>query len=371
MLIFALLILVIVFLNYVIGCKDKYLKICCVLILLVMCFRDETVGVDTGNYLLLYRQQEIGDFIHNIIRVFDVRHWLSEPLWYVYLGVLRALHVSGRIFLCITSCFLVYSVYWFIKHYSDDYMIALITYIMIGNFLMNMSGLRQSIAMAIVTFSFYFLYGKKPVRFCVTVLVAALFHVSAFIFMPAYLILWNMKIRSPVLILGISTAFGIVASNVFFPLVTRLGIASSYLDKYSEIGINTNPLLVLFYFALGAFIVFIYRVSGRKVSAIIYDSKMLKRNMERSQEWIFGSMFLLFGIALSIWIVSMQNTMVSRLSYYYMLPLPVIISNAVNLTGNVENRRFLVIVCFAMEIVFFIFSLHDSGIGNYRFFWQG
>jgi len=108
---------------------------------------------------------------------------------------------------------------------------------------------------------------------------------------------------------------------------------------------------------LGSFFsIFIQYVAGESVD---YSSDSKNR---------LNIFFLVYGIALAIWILSVKNTIISRIAYYYMLPLPVILSNSVSLLKTDYNKKILTTCIITVELLFFITTAKGQGFGDYKFF---
>ena len=103
----------------------------------------------------------------------------------------------------------------FIKKYSDNYLISLFTFVTLGVMPMMLSALRQSIALAIVFYAYTFLFERKSIQYFSLVFLAAGFHVSAYIMIPAYFILPIFRKRKSSIVFWVSTIAGFFGVSFF------------------------------------------------------------------------------------------------------------------------------------------------------------
>lgn len=133
------------------------------------------------------------------------------------------------------------SIYLLISRYSSNVYISFIVIISIGSLGFALSGLRQTMAFAVLMLSFKFLKNKKIFKFACMVLLASLFHSTAIIFLLAYP-LYHLKLRPRNLIL-LSLGCIVVIINARF-LIARFisfirtdDVYNSYIDKESSLTI--------------------------------------------------------------------------------------------------------------------------------------
>ena len=338
----------------------RYLKVVCFIIWILMCLRDESVGVDIRNYFNLYEfDVQYSSVMNHIVDLFNVKMLLNENLWYITLAIFRKLYISPRLFLCIVSGWLVYSFYWFAKRYAKNYLIAIITFLTIGVFPMYMSGLRQAIAMGVVTFSYKYIQEKKIIPFIFLIIVATGFHASAMAFLPCYFVvsfLEKLNIKRPVVTIMGTGIVGVILSGSILNILSLVGLSQRY-QEYLTMNLGTNIVLIILYYAVAVICIFMQYVAG--------ESLNYSKNDDMKCLSIF---FLVYGIALAIWILSVKNAIISRIAYYYMLPLPIILSNSMSLFKLDFNEKIVTICIIVIELLFFIATARGQGYGNYKFF---
>ncbi len=113
----------------------------------------------------------------------------------------------------ITSLLLFTSFHRYINKYK---FFALLVYFSFVYFILDMSGVRQAIAVNIFLYSIRFIYEKKLFKFLILIIAACFFHSSAMIGIIAYWI-FNKKISSAFIIT--STLFGLIIIALKIPLM--------------------------------------------------------------------------------------------------------------------------------------------------------
>lgn len=237
--------------------------------------------------------------------------------------------------------------YSIIKRYSPDIFLSLVIYMYTVLMIYDLNGLRQGLAISILFQAIPFTIERKPIKFVIILIIASMFHISALIFAPFYLLgkikLSNKQIfyiLAPLILLG--HLFGIIvqSSNFFqsFLAVERFLHYSIYTtDQYQNLEngfLNTALLQRLF-----VFLSFLYYYDRIQVKEEI---KCLLRNG--------------YFISILIFIVfSFSSEFSARLGFYYkaleIFMIPMIAS------GPSEPRERL-----GLSIIFTIFGL----IGAYR-----
>ncbi len=173
-------------------------------------------GNDYQNYVNLFQRATFSKFIDYSI---NEGNSIVEPGW-IFLNFLfkpigfEALVVFTSLLYCI--CYYVFFVRYVPKNY---YWLAMLIFIFDPTFLLiQLSSMRQTIAVLIVILSLKYIYSKKLAIFLIYIIFASLFHKSALFVLPIYFLgTWNWKI------------------NKFFPIIISI--------FYVWILLNINSLL--------------------------------------------------------------------------------------------------------------------------------
>lgn len=351
---FVFLLIIILYPIYQRKYKKMYLVLILGVITLLFCLRDFSVGTDTRNYIDIYNNN-IAENINYIKKEFPSKSLLfSEPLFFLYCSFLQELGIDGRGFIVVTSIFMIGSMLQFIKKHSDNYLISLFTFVTLGVMPMMLSALRQSIALAIIFYAYTFLFERKSIQYFSLVFLAAGFHVSAYIMIPAYFILPIFRKRKSSIVFLVSTIAGFFGVSFFSIIISKLELGKRFVGYLDNNVVRTNPLLIILYLAIGLVYIFLnwgYYGEGKKNSTINHY------------------MFILYMVGVSIIIVSLQNTIISRFAVYYTLGMPILLGNVINRIGKARYRALITLMCICIEGMFFFYTTPSSvyGIANYAF----
>lgn len=166
--------------------------------------------------------------------------------------------------------------------------------------------IRQGIAVCIIIFSFGYVQNRKPIKFLIAIIIASLFHRTAILAIPIYILYWiiNKNDKNSNIILMVS--YILLILSVFF------------YDIVLEWMINLNLLPIKFKSYLGIFknntwdvniFITLYKLSWIIVLAFLYkDMKKINDN-----KFLFN--MLIIDIILVQF--SMKIQYADRLSYYF------------------------------------------------------
>lgn len=150
------------------------------------------IGFDYFNYQDLY--EELGVLpIGKLASDHVAKKFISYS---VLMRVCHLLHFSYPALLLGINLFLTAGVFWFIKKESPLPWLSAYLYLTLQFFAHSMNLIRQSIAATICLFAYSFLKKRKFVPFCLMVVLASTFHLSALFFLPFYWILnWKVNVK--------------------------------------------------------------------------------------------------------------------------------------------------------------------------------
>lgn len=267
-----------------------------------------------------------------------------------------------QIALLVISFFCMACVGYVVYKYSVSLYWSYLMYIAIGFYFFNFSGLKQSIAMAILLLSFPYIVEGKLGLFIFTVVMAGLFHAPALIFLPAYWIARKKLDRSYVFfIVGVFVLVFILRG----PIVTFL--SSLYYDDetiYSATGdVGGKFLMILAMVAMGI----ILRIPTGK-------------------DRVYNKTFNLMIIAALLQSFSIFGNNFTRLADYYfqfvILYIPFVFEQRIptranksqttqlNLNGRMFSIIYIGVSLFAVYFFYNYIRTDISGILDYKFFWE-
>ena len=235
---------------------------------------------------------------------------------------------------------------------SDYPGLSAVIYLGLPCFLINFSGLRQAVALAITTISIELIKRKKLLGFVLIVLLASTFHATAWIFLFAYPI-YHFRMRKTA---SIATVLLPPVVYIFrYPLFTVL----SRLFKPNAVPDNN-----------GAFTLFL-------VFWAVYFFAVLFGHERDAEELGLRNLFLVACLCQALG--SVHNT-VMRVGYYFMISLvvllPKVIKNSEKTFHGQRGTNNALIMYLAILVCFSVFGLYSIAHGSwaesnpYIFFWQ-
>jgi putative capsular polysaccharide biosynthesis protein len=144
-------------------------------------------------------------------------------LGYGYLNVLLSYFTANRYIFIFILTLIIYVLYYInIKRYASDYRIALLLFFGLL-FFFTFTYLRQMIGVGVAGLSLKYVYERKLWKFIACVLIATLFHNSAIILIPIYIIpIQKLSVDSVVVVMIICLLIGVS------------GVSSSLFEAYSS-----------------------------------------------------------------------------------------------------------------------------------------
>lgn len=317
-------------------CNNKSISVQLFFILLLglLIFRDESVGRDINNYKAIFR------YCGNI--EFKTLEFFEMDILYKYLcwGVAKITN-EFQIFLGLVAFLAVIPI---VKLYTSDKrygFIKIILFVNLSVFVMLFSGIRQSIAIGIGIFAYFFVKKKKIICFLITVLIAIGFHHSAIVLIFMYP-LYYVKLEkiSMVWIIPAWIVTFIFRNNIFIVIIKYLKL---YSDKYDADLASNGAITSLLLFII--FVLFAYIIPD--------ESKM-------SDETKGFRNFLIFSVFIQCF--ASVNTLAMRMNYYYIIFIPVLISKILSIPQT-RYKKVSQLAEIVIVIFFTMFFLRTVYIG--------
>ena len=313
-----------------------------IIVFAVIGLRGVTVGADTLVYKNLYESNYI---------------WGSNEFGYTWLTrVCNEAGISFSFFLVIAAVFCAICFYMFVSKYSEDYIYSLIIFVGLGNFTMFMTGLRQTIAISMITLALLAMMKNKWYFFFPLVLLASTFHYSAIVILPIYLlkfIKWNRKsiLAIAISVWSVLLLFGnaiFAALNTYFP--------EQYADSLiSAAGKYSSNFLVI------AIEVLIF--------AFCWFCLSYKNDNDNDNIWNILLVFQVLTVGLQL--QAQSSLQIGRIMYYFDVAKIVLIPKAI--TRVKKDEIFIIkLIILVLIIAKFFISVPGgySKIDNYTFFFM-
>lgn len=174
---------------------------------------------------------------------------LKNPLFELYTSLVRTFTDNYHIYFMISGIFVSWSMVSFIHKVTDNssFALTLFTYFTLGTYLFSLAAMKQTIAMAILTYAILALLDKKYIRFVLIVGLAGLFHTYAFALFILPLLMANPWCLRTYVIVGITIATMLTFQNSITALLEyadSIGKGVSEEMVFSGAGMNLMRVAV-------------------------------------------------------------------------------------------------------------------------------
>lgn len=279
--------------------------------------RSSKVGTDTENYTYNYGfngNDIYYDFNDNVEKGYQLLDY-------------AILNFSNNYFwlLFLTAFFIVFSYLRLIKNYSSNYIFSVLLFITLGLYTFLFNGLRQAIAMAIMTYSVKYLLEKKIVAYFLVCFVASTFHISALIMIPFYFLV-NFKLKSSYKLILVGFGSFIVSSQ----FIQYMAQSNERYEAYTERGEIRGIYTLGFYVAIA---IFIYLVN---IKYKILDEFSIKLS-----EFYFMGLAMIIPVAL----FGTNPSGPQRITSYFIWPLLFLLPLVFKKINNIFITLFFVFLC--------------------------
>lgn len=207
--------------------------------------------------------------IFNTIKITGWHSYLSSNPLFI---LLNKYSPNFQVFIAITSFIFLFAVYMLIiRNVDAKYHIFAVGLFLLNPylFLMQLSSIRQSLAVAMFILAVFFAIKRKPVYYVAVIILASLFHTSAILLLPFYFLINDKKPTRVFLIVFVVIVALLTLSPVsydwFIGLFEEFLMKNRY-DRYlTGSGNSLNATLVaLMYFLYG--LININKLEGKSVA---------------------------------------------------------------------------------------------------------
>ena len=289
----ALLLLSALFLQGAQRGNKTYVIVACLFLFILMGFRDVfRIGNDSTT-VYYYHYLRCGIYSWSEIR----NYFGDDNMGYYVLNRLIYFLTNGdyQLYIIITSAFVTFCFGRMIYRYSPSPVQSILYHLGLLLYSFHFSCLKQSLAMAVLMLAFDCMINRRPVKFCLLVLVASQFHFPALCFLPIY---WIAKLhpgKAYLLVLAVLLAL---------TYVFRAQILSFMLSLYKERDTSVDLSNVQFLRTKALVMIIIV------VTAIIF-------RFPTKEEPIYEALLEMMGIAIVFQTFCGYNNIFERLADYY------------------------------------------------------
>ena len=292
----------------------------------ILAFRSISVGIDLANYIPWFKLLHNTPWENVADAITDV-----EPGFLFLTKFISVFSGNEQVYLAVVACIVVVPLFILYYRESEDPLLSISIFLILPNFCMLFSGLRQAIAISLGVPVYYLARKKKLFWFLCIVVLAIFLHKSAFMLVLLYPLL-HVRITKKWLwfVVPCMVVMLLFNAEIFNFLLQFLG--ETYQDRYGEIeSTGAYAMIILFVlFAVYAFVV----PSASKLDA---DTIGLRN-------------ILLLTVCIQFF--APLNNVAMRMNYYFLIFLPILIPKIANRCKESDVK----IVSFskAVMIVFFL-----------------
>ena len=321
--------------------------------LLLLAFRDRSVGVDLKNYYIYFQKYSLYDFKDLLYHIKTPGKNDLEAGYIILNWLISRLTDNFNYFLGIIAIISVVPVAALYYQNSEHAYLSTILFTTIGIFPMFFSGLRQILAVSVGILAYSAAKNKKIIRFVLLVFLATLFHRTAFVLILLYPCC-HLKLKKNYLIIIIPILAVFFAFNkpIFLWLV-------KFIPDVGEVEIiTTNAYTMLFLYLI--FAIWSFAIGDETK----FDAET------------FGLRNILL-IVVIIQMFASVNTLAMRMNYYFLPLIPLLISKIIDRAKpNLQEISVLSNVIICVFFTFYrIYSMYSSEdilqIYPYIPFWKG
>lgn len=329
-----------------IKANNFFVFLASIMLFFISGLRSSNFANDTSSYIISYtllQYKSLSELWMNTIMRTG-----KDPLFHLFSKIISLMGANYQIWLAIIAGIFIYSISKLIKKYSNEPYISFIAFISLGYFYFSLTGLRQTMALAMVILSYKYLRERKLLQFILFVLFGSMFHSSAIIFLIAYPFA-NMKV-------GRKQIVGIMVSFIlayFFKQQVRIII--NYFNTIGQYqNYNTREITLTF----SGFIIqlFIYLFClGFKDDILERDNK----NLNLYNLLFLGLVFQSFASVIAEFF---------RVSMYFSIFGIILIPKALEeLKDKYLKTTTYLLVLIALVAYIFI----SGSFSGFEFYWQG
>lgn len=249
----------------------------------------------------------------------------------------------GQFIVIAEAAFCVYCVARFIYKNSEYAFQGMLFYVTIGAMSFQLTGFRQGIAMSICLLAIEHVKARRPVAFVLVVLLAATFHQTALVFLPAYFLIS----RRPTFTKSVLWLMMMVAGVLSATAIAGIGNRLFDREYVGYIGSTYGGLVPILIYA-GVVLVSLWR-RGKLSSPVGLNMTML---------------------GLAIYVMRYATLVLERIAFYFTQGVVISLPEAINAEADARLKTVLRLGAISGALALFIYRVSVSEWGVYRFFWQ-
>ena len=325
--------------------NKKVVTLLCFLVLwLIQGLRHESIGIDSCN---AYRP-----FFDRILvswsDLFDIK---DPPLgfekgFYLYARFIKlVVGTNTQLFVLLSSFISLAPISYLIYKHSNDVVLSHIVFASFIIYYFGFSGMRQAMAIGIITLGIEMLIQKKKIKFLLLVFLASQIHTSALMFVIAYpLSCLKINKKTYIYLFGLSIFVLMVLKQIALFFISMLFGEEKYVSYITDTVPSYNLMILLI---------------------VIFLSSLV------SNDTLVARLRPILFISILFQSLGIISTTATRIGYYFyivmMLTIPLTISGLRYNEGKLWKG---ITICLMMAFFFYCNSSGYLDVVPYKFFWE-
>lgn len=352
MIVYAIVILIIVFLRYQLdnnrvsnpdyALETKYLKIVCGILVVLAGIRGSGVGTDTAGYIADY----LKDKSLSLSQVIQ-KHGSIGGGYFFFTKLFSMTGLSVHWWFGVVELLYVYAIYQFVQKFSQDKLISMLCFFTMGLYSFSLAGLKQTMSMGFAILAFVALRDKRYPMAVILGVVSFWCHTAAAIFafgIVGYL-LRNMKLYYFYLVVFFAAVL-LWGDSLWVNSIELLN-DEHYTELYADADNLYSSWTFVFYLLLLALMAFPWRrysIENSDECKVLYGMTLIAT--------AFQSLATSFSTAF-------------RVAYYFLPFMIVLVPNCCNYMSN-NKRLWKIGLC----LICIFWCLYTGRENEFTFFWN-
>lgn len=320
--------------------KKRMLWLAVLPMILLYGLRYKRIGSDTIGYARFF-EDEIRSYSFN--ELFDSELMRFETGFRLYTRAISWFFESYTMYFLVTAVLLFGILVRFANKYTENPFVFLYMFMTLGTYQFYETGLRQALAMSACLIAVDFVHNKKPFKFIITVLIAATFHKSAYIFFILYPMARIKNMYLKIIVNVVAGGISLVGFTVFQEWFNKL---LGYEYEIEETGNGQIFAILVTLISLFSLIV------------------LFREKSEKSGQDVIVQMTFLTVI---FWLLRLISRTAERISFYFTFGMYIYFSQTFK---NDKDKSALAIKLLLLGAFFALFMTRTIN-ASYKFFWQG
>jgi hypothetical protein len=289
------------------------------------------VGVDYENYNRIYKYEKI--------------HKSPEILFFSFSYLFsKILKFEFKSFVFITSLISIYFKIYFLYKNTRYYLFALLIYTAIIYSIYDIGFIRQALAIGILGLGFYADRRQRSVKAIILYVLAFMFHSTAIIILPIYII--GNKIK-----------------KISLPILPVL-LCSFILGNYIIDNLIVNvALLIPNEFIVGKVLFYIENYPGTGFSLNVVRSIIVCLFLRKAEDNLYKKYYYLGTIVFLLFSFNVQFA--SRFYSYILILEPILVANHISKLKK-ENKKYIILAVILFYTVIFLYNIYLFNFIEYK-----